>query len=744
MCEEYFLEFVNDDEGNLRQIDQPTGWTDLTLNIGTEDPCMFGRNFTFSDSTIPLEFEKETSAMIYGHQFDEMLRYFNCYGQGSCIRFHRKFCDVITILGALNFIDPDTDGCNYFKVNLIQEQKSNTILQNNEVSADLTSLTTLNGEASDPLLYETMCLKGRALITKASQGAEDSFGNNPYFDNFKTIKWSTTTNGARRGSMPLMNLDVSTDSNIENNLFNSSGLPLSLSEYSYSFDSGISSVNVNIFLDFGLAVAIGSNNIEDINFELKLLHRDFEGNVKSETTLLSVLDIDNIVGSIISVSDPNIPLDDLITDSEFTNYIITHQTTITGIDGADTLTLYAAVSGNPDFNIGPKILRLWTRVQDTSFFNVDGLSVKPDSEHEIPRLKDVFAKQIDIISDGCVTVKMPEFEQGGEFYDYFLPTGYIVRNDALDRQYSVSFELLMESVNAIFCAGYQIYDDCIFIGTVKEFYKPINCGLLDYPVVEYEETFDKDLQLNKFEFKYNKIPKDDINTIDEFNTKAEYHIPTDKVKGSLKKESKFIASGVKTELERRKQFTEEPTTSSENDDDVFIVNGIFDQTLGKYVNRTNEQINPINNLISPETAYNIAISPLQNFSRWWRYVGSSTYYKNKSDTVKTTFFEANEFFESAVLDSSTLSTLQVQKGEYEKSIFVTYIFEPKRIDAKLVGVSLGAYKQIEEDLKLKRGYFQIRNKKGELQDIYILEAEYNVCKEELTIIKSLKKNPDYV
>lgn len=741
-CNRFFLEFVNDDEGNLRHIDEPTGWIDVTLNMNTPDRKLFGRNFTFSNAEVALTFEVDYDTIENGHQFPKILQYDQCYGAGACIKFYYESCGEILLLGRLNVSGAKTDNCTYYEVNIIQEQKVNLLLENEKVNADIKSALTLNEEPGYVVPLETFCLKSRAIQEKASQGAEDFEQIEDYYENSQDIQWNSTQNGELEATMNLLNLDILSDENINNNLFNPAGFPIPINNFSYSFNQEFQTLDIDINIDFGLAVSIGTNNIEDINFTVCLLHRDFEGNVFQEDLLFQILDYDTINGSY----NPNSTnaASDGITDAEFENFNISYQDNIPVSQG-DTLTLYVKLSGNPDFNLSPKYLRFWTRVTDDSYFNICGISLADDTEHQIPRLKDVFYKIVDYVTDGCVTVCMPQFEDGGEYYDYFLPNGYEVRKavDIQDRQYAYNYKRAIESLNAIFAAGYQIQGDKIFIGTVTEFYKPIDCGRLDFPIVEYSVSYDEDLLLNTFEFKYKEVPKDEVNTIDEFNTSAEYALPSDKIKGECKVESEFIGSGYLLELERRKQFEDSPTESSKYDDDIFIVNGIYDDNLGKYVNRTNENIAPITDLISPETSYNIAISPLQNFSRWYPYVGSALHYKTQHQEIVTTFFEHNEFMGSAVLDSSTLSTYQIQKDRYTRDVFNDHIFEPRLIDVKMVEVPINYVLQMQDDLTYKRGYHTVKDKKGNDCEIFIIEYEYNPCKEELTLV-GLKKNENYV
>lgn len=748
-CKKFFLEFKNDDEGNLIQIDEPTGWSDMTLNLKTPDRKMFGRNFSFSDGEFPLTFEASYDTSVNGHQFERILQYDKTYGNGSCVNLYYNDCGEDLLIGRINFKGAVTDYCTYFEVNIIEDNKALVIELNEDVKADIKGVDTISDEVGYDLPFVNICLKSKLLRENAEQGIEiiqpDLNSPNPDYDEtHNTIFWAGAQNGQLEHTATFFNIDKLQDEHILNNLFGGNELPIPINDYNFSFSQDFQQVRTKLDLNFATAFIRSTVGVDDVNWNVFLLHKDFQGNFLNVVDLLNV-PIDSALGSTL-VEPPNRPYQDGLSDGDFVNHNITNTSTFNDVSAGDTIGVFLVFRGNPQNSVLPKRLRLWLRTNQNSFFKVEGDSIKPDSLHEAPRLKDFFTKIVDYISDACVTVKMPEFEIGGEYYDYFLPNGYEVRNDGniVDRQFVYNFKEAMKSINAIFCAGYQIFDDCVFIGTIKEFYKPLDCGLLDYPVVDYRVKYDSKLLLNEFEFKYKKVPKDEVNTIDEFNTSAQYSIPTDKTKGKCKVESDFIGSGYLLEEIRRKQFNEKPTESTSFDDDVFIVNSVFDATLGKYVNRTLENIQVTDGtLISPETSYNIAISPLQNFSRWSPYILSATHYQTDFSNIKVTDFEHNEFMESLVGDSSTLNTLEVQKGNYPRNVFSQHIFEPRTVDVTFSNVPIKDVLQIKDDLINKRGFHKVKNYKNEVVNIFILDFDYQICKEELTIT-GIKKNIDYV
>lgn len=735
MQDKFYLEFENEEPNVLVQIDEPTQWADITLNLKTDNRQMFGRNFSFSNENIALIFESDYDTIKHGHQFEKLITYFKTYGTGATVNFHYENCDTILLIGQLNFKGIQTDYCSFIDINIIQKKESNLLVEQEDTNADIKNNLTLNGIQGTTIPFEDFKLKSKLFQESAEQEVQEFLDVNGvglgYYEEFfnDILSWGNLSNGGKSGYTYFFNLDVSSDISIDNNLFYGGNEgSITQGDYSFSFSKNFTNLEVDININAESSISASGDNADSATYEIRLLHRDFEGNIKSETTLFTK-------------NNPNTTFSNL----ETFNVLVSYNYTFSNITKGDTLTLYTYIYVNiANDPLNSKDANLKNKIYTDSYFKVVGNSIEEDTVHKIPRLKDVFSKIVDFVTDNKVSVSMPEFEAGGEYYDYFLTNGYEIRKagEVQERQFVYDFKRAIESLNTIFCAGYQLLDNQIFIGTVKEFYKPLNMGLLDYPVVEFTAQYDTEFVKNLFKMEYKKFPKDELNTIDEFNTKAEYSFPSEKIKGTLKKESDFIASGYLIELERRKHFKDTQTESSTYDDEVFIIDAV-ENGFGGFENRTDENIGNIQNLISSETSYNISLNPLQNLSRWYRYIGSVLNYTTESNVIKTTKFEHNEFFECSVDDSSTLSTTQKQKDNFDKSVFPTHIFEPIIIDTTLINLKLSNFLQIKDEIVNSRGFYEIKDKKGNLLEVFVLDMEYTPAKYELEL-KCIKKNKDYV
>ncbi|MGL5132679.1 MAG: hypothetical protein ACRC78_09135, partial [Planktothrix sp.] len=122
---------------------------------------------------------------------------------------------------------------------------------------------------------------------------------------------------------------------------------------------------------------------------------------------------------------------------------------------------------------------------------------------------------------------------------------------------------------------------------------------------------------SQIEIGFPKLDAAQINGIDEFNTVRRYSAPLTQAKAKFSLKSIWKASGYEIESQRRLQGA---TKDSRNDDNLFIVNVRRDGLTFK--TDKDEDFTSVTNLFSPETAYNLKISPARNMKRWLKFLAS--------------------------------------------------------------------------------------------------------------------------
>ncbi len=218
------------------------------------------------------------------------------------------------------------------------------------------------------------------------------------------------------------------------------------------------------------------------------------------------------------------------------------------------------------------------------------------------------------------------------------------RKDLTEFPVVASFEELFNACNSVWNLGMRIETDdtgkkfirvepkeYFFKNTISKYYTDV-AEITTVPALE--------LIFNEFEIGYDKwnIGTGNLNFIDEFNTKRNYSIPIKNVKNKLDASCKYIAGGYAIELTRRVQYSSNPTSDFETDNDNFFIclnrNTVISDLYttpkvstsypkGK-VSERNENYLSIDNYFSPNTVYNIAISTADNAMRWYNYISPSS------------------------------------------------------------------------------------------------------------------------
>lgn len=216
-----------------------------------------------------------------------------------------------------------------------------------------------------------------------------------------------------------------------------------------------------------------------------------------------------------------------------------------------------------------------------------------------------------------------------------------------------SFNDLFESCNAVWNLGMRIEKDSDgkeFIRVEpKEYFYNLSSVITLSGVADIETVPAMDLLYNEFEVGYEKwnLNISKLNGIDEFNSKRNYSLPIEKAKKKLSAMSKIIASGYTIEQTRRIQYQDNATADFETDNDLFFIcTNIDEVTTSLYtippasttyaagiVSERDENFTSIANLLSPETAYNLRISPARMAIKWWKTLASAAYYKSPA-TIK--------------------------------------------------------------------------------------------------------------
>lgn len=124
-------------------------------------------------------------------------------------------------------------------------------------------------------------------------------------------------------------------------------------------------------------------------------------------------------------------------------------------------------------------------------------------------------------------------------------------------------------------------------------------------IKDIEKEVEPDLLFNQIEVGPEKWQNEDINNLDEFNAKREWTTPITQVKNLLDLKIPYITSGFSIEYTRR--ASAENTTDSRWDEENFVIQMI--RSGGGFVPARDEAFSAVTGVLSPETSYNLLLSP---------------------------------------------------------------------------------------------------------------------------------------
>lgn len=228
----------------------------------------------------------------------------------------------------------------------------------------------------------------------------------------------------------------------------------------------------------------------------------------------------------------------------------------------------------------------------------------------------------------------------------------------------LSFDDLFQALDCVFNigVGYNTYDPANLRIEAKEYFYRRNIVMTLYPDPK-ESGFKRmsvaQMYYNTFVTGYAESLKDEVNTIDEFNTKREYSLAVRNATDSLTKQCEFIASGYAIEYQRRQRYS----VDSQFDDSNFIVcvgqsvdinhldrNGLPYHMYRVEIGVDSPQTKNPNPLpiapfgfIDPATVYNWRISPFFNTLRWLNVLKATLYRKKNGGEIDFSKGETNYF-----------------------------------------------------------------------------------------------------
>lgn len=241
----------------------------------------------------------------------------------------------------------------------------------------------------------------------------------------------------------------------------------------------------------------------------------------------------------------------------------------------------------------------------------------------------------------------------GAFLNGFMVRGFPVTGDNA-RTIRLSMNDYFKGLSAIENLGLGVEE----VGGVyyvvvepREYFYDVSATILTLSNVPDIKRYElPEYYYNRVKVGYNKWETEFINGLDEINSQRQYDTKIKAVDNELTLISELVASGYRLEAARRNQYSDSFTEDSEYDEDNFYV------ALNRTVDGSNiptsldvcekdENFDQVNNILSPETSYNLRLSPARNYLRHNNIVNAGlTKYAGRE--VKFTSGEGNYKVES--------------------------------------------------------------------------------------------------
>lgn len=185
-----------------------------------------------------------------------------------------------------------------------------------------------------------------------------------------------------------------------------------------------------------------------------------------------------------------------------------------------------------------------------------------------------------------------------------------------------------------------------------------------HQVSKLEKDVAREWIYNDIRIGYNKSEYEEVQGLEEYNNKFDWATYIGKIKNELSLVSKIRADGYGIEFARRKSYFNFPTEDTKYDNDNFTV--VVRKAGLRLESAKDEEYDIVENIFSPETAYNLDLSPGRMLRRHGNVIRAGLekqitkpikfqFAEQKSNMVSQRTGEAS-IDENADIDASTLDT----------------------------------------------------------------------------------------
>lgn len=289
-----------------------------------------------------------------------------------------------------------------------------------------------------------------------------------------------------------------------------------------------------------------------------------------------------------------------------------------------------------------------------STINVIGDTQEPESEAQGVMVYEAFSQVVQAITgqSGFYSEHLGKTENGygsdGAGSLRMITNGYQIRG--INKSIYCTLRELIDTFAGIDGIGLGIEKvngrERVRVEPLTYWYQAAKMMRLDY-VKDIEKEVEKDLIFNQMEVGPTHWANEKINNLDEFNAKRSWTMPITQVKNLLDLKIPYITSGYSIEFTRREK--DKPTTDSRYDSNNFVIQ--MKRIEGGFAPAKDEAFSSVTGVISPETCYNLELSPRRCLARNGRLIRAGLY-KREDQNISFAAGDANTGMSSTLTGGS--------------------------------------------------------------------------------------------
>lgn len=516
----HFLKFNNFEPGTY-EITEPIGF-DASNLVVKQDSKRYARDVSFAGGESDLEFSSIVNTRGLTHEFERLIRGLDLNGFELDVEYILKVDGNNFVVGQLDFSKYETDQINYLSCKVIQQNARQLIKRRFDVNVDLLSNKDVDGNEITPLTTERF-------FYKATPTVQISKWKSPQPSVFQVPQNSGDTTD------PFANVNIIVVSQIQDTL-------------SYLRTRNISTTDGYIF---------AQNNLTNVKFDLTEFSVSFnQPNVGIELIYRIGANFSDDVDHI---------LDTWTGDQNNIN----ESYDLPDIQRGQSLWIYWNFT-----NLQP-FVNATTVTMNSAFYEISAISTSISTTVEGVRLFDAMSQVVKSISG--LNIDAPRFSQGGEFYNQFILSGNLFRG-LEEKPFNISLKQIVEYLQEL-NGDYEVnQNNDVFFGLYEDFYT--NNEIISFrlaPNSTFKKTPNERFTVNRFAYNYKKFQENNTtdeeiqNSIEAVHTEVELLTPNKQVENFKEIDIDFIRDPFLIEETRKKNIISKPTSSSNLDDEIFII-----------------------------------------------------------------------------------------------------------------------------------------------------------------------------